>query len=96
MTNATKHHTKAKTRKGCTKWTPYYDRRLKELYRQGDLTVDEIAEKLGRSRMAVYHRAQVIGARRYNVPPRPKPAVNKQPQPVVKKRRSWLDWLLGA
>lgn len=94
MTNAKSNTTK--TRKSGAKWTPYYDRRLKELYRQSDLTVAEIAEKLGRPKTAVYKRAQVLGVRRYSAQTKPKRAVTKETPPAAKKRRSWLDWLLGA
>lgn len=95
MTNA-KKKTYIKTPKGNSRWTAYYDRRLRELYTQSDLTVAEIAEKLGRPKAAVYQRAQILGVRRYSGQTKPKRAVKKETPPAPKKRRSWLDWLLGA
>ena len=95
MTNAKKRNA-TETRNGNSRWTAYYDRRLRELYAQSDLTVAEIAEKLGRPKAAIYQRAQVLGVRRYSAQTKPKRAVTKETPPAAKKRRSWLDWLLGA
>lgn len=95
MTNAKKRNA-TNTRNGNSRWSVYYDRRLRELYAQSDLTVADIAEMLGRPKTAIYQRARILGVRRYSAQTKPKRAVSKETPPAVKKRRSWLGWLLGA
>lgn len=46
-------------------WTPEEDKLLKELY-QTEMTVKEIAERLGRSKHAVTHRVHTVGGKRNN------------------------------